>query len=249
MNEEENLPRCLRSCAELADEIVVLDSGSTDATARIAADFGARWQVQKWLGYGEQKNRALALARHEWVFSIDADEELSPALRQELAALKSNGPVDEISGFTVPRCVFYEGRWIRHGDWYPDRVLRLVRREHGARLGGGKVHERLEVNGRTERLRGDLRHYSFKSAADHWERCQKYARLWAEAKLDAGKTTGALAPYVHAALRWCRGYFFKAGFLDGSQGWRIARLISREVFLKYSILLDLQRMESRRPRM
>ncbi|MBM3841631.1 MAG: glycosyltransferase family 2 protein [Verrucomicrobia bacterium] len=240
LNEEENLPRCLRSCAELADEIVVLDSGSTDATSRITADFGARWHVQEWAGYVGQKNHALALARHEWVFSIDADEELSPLLREELTALKANGPEPEINGFTVPRCVCYEGRWIRHGDWYPDRLLRLVRCDRGARFVGGKVHERLEVQGTIARLNGDLHHYSFKNAEDHWARCQKYARLWAESEFEAGRTAGRLAPFLHAAHRWSRGYLLKGGFLDGAQGWRIARLISREVFLKYSMLRELQ---------
>lgn len=241
LNEEENLPRCLRSCAELADEIVVLDSGSTDATPRIAADFGARWHVQDWAGYVAQKNRVLAVAQHDWVFSIDADEELSPALREELGTLKRSGVAEETCGFTVPRCVHYEGRWIRHGDWYPDRLLRLVRRSRNARFVGGKVHERLEVQGRIEHLRSDLYHYSFKNAADHWARCQKYARLWAESEIEAGRTAGRFAPFLHAAHRWGRGYLLKGGFLDGAQGWRIARLISREVFLKYSILRELQR--------
>lgn len=243
LNEEENLPRCLRSCANLADEIVVLDSGSADATSRIAADFGVRWHVQEWAGYVAQKNRALALAQFEWAFSIDADEELSPALREELGALKARELAAEISGFTVPRCVYYEGRWIRHGDWYPDRLLRLVRRSREARFAGGKVHERLEVQGRIGRLQGDLHHYSFKNAADHWERCQEYARLWAESEFEAGRTAGPLAPFLHAAHRWGRGYLVKRGFWDGAQGWRIARLIAREVFLKYSLLRELQRRE------
>lgn len=243
LNEEQNLPRCLQSCAGLADEIVVLDCGSTDATGKIAADFGARWQVQDWTGYVAQKNRALALAQHDWVFSIDADEELSPTLRGELAALKTKALRADVSGFTVPRCVFYEGRWIRHGDWYPDRLLRLVRREREARFVGAKVHERLEVQGVIQCLMGDLHHYSFRNAADHWERCQKYARLWAESQWDAGVRVGSCAPYGHAAHRWCRGYILKRGFLDGAQGWRIASLISREVFLKYSMLLDLQRRQ------
>lgn len=241
LNEEANLPRCLRSCADLADEIVVVDSGSTDATKQIAESFQARWQVHPWPGYVAQKNLALALAQNEWVFSIDADEEVSPELREEIASLRKNEPASDISGFTVPRCVFYEGRWIRHGDWYPNRVLRLVRRDRGAEFVGGKVHERLEVRGTLKTLRGDLYHYSFKNAADHWERCQKYAQLWAESQLEAGRTAGALAPLLHAALRWCRGYFLKRGFLDGAPGWRISRMIAREVFLKYSLLRRIQR--------
>ncbi|MBI4661669.1 MAG: glycosyltransferase family 2 protein [Verrucomicrobia bacterium] len=245
LNEEENLPRCLKSCAETADEIVIVDCGSTDATREIAAGFGARWLVHEWPGYVAQKNRALALAQHEWVFSIDADEELSPALRSELAKLKATAPAPEVGGFSVSRCVFYEGRWIRHGDWYPDRLLRLARRNRGVEFVGGKVHERMEVGGTVKHLSGDLHHYSFKDAADHWRRCQKYAQLWAESQWEAGRTAGSLSPYLHATLRWCRGYLLKRGFLDGRQGWLIARLISREVFLKYSHLLELQRNQHR----
>ena len=240
LNEEQNLPRCLRSCAGLADEIVVLDSGSTDATEKIARDFGARWQHQDWLGYVGQKNKVLSLAAHDWVFSIDADEELSPELRAEVLALKKSPPPADVSGFSMPRCVLYDGRWIRHGDWYPDRLTRLFRRDR-ARFAGGKVHERLEVSGTVTELRGELYHHSFRDAADHWARCQKYARLWAETQHETGKTCGPLAPPLHAAFRWLRGYVLKRGFLDRAQGWRIAAFCAREVFLKYQLLRELNR--------
>lgn len=235
LNEAANLRRCLESCAGLADEIVVLDSGSTDGTERIAREFGARWEHQDWLGYVGQKNRALSLARNAWVFSLDADEELSPALREGIGALIEAPPGEEVSGFDLPRCVFYEGRWIRHGDWYPDRLVRLFRRDR-ARFAGGKVHERLEIQGPVRSLQGDLHHYSFKDATDHWARCETYARLWAETQFELGRSAGPLSPYLHAAFRWLRGYVFKLGFLDGPQGWRIARFCAREVFLKYRLL-------------
>lgn len=238
LNEEENLGRCLRSCADLADEIVVVDSGSTDGTERIAREFGARWQHQDWLGYVGQKNQVLATVQHEWVFSVDADEELSEELRHEVRALKVAGPPAGINGYNLPRCVCYEGRWIRHGDWYPDRGTRLFRRA-GARFAGGRVHERLEISGRVASLRGELHHYSFRDAADHWARCQKYARLWAETQHEQGKTAGALAPVTHAAFRWLRGYVLKRGFLDGAHGWRIAAMCAREVALKYRLLRQM----------
>src|SRR6185295_12115312 len=111
LNEEANLPRCLKSCADLADEILILDSGSTDNTRQIASGFGALWQHQDWLGYVRQKNQVLALASHDWVFSIDADEELSPQLHQEIAAIKTSETPKDLSGFSMPRCVYYEGRW------------------------------------------------------------------------------------------------------------------------------------------
>ncbi|HSH93251.1 MAG TPA: glycosyltransferase family 2 protein [Roseimicrobium sp.] len=238
LNEESNLERCLRSCADLADEIVILDSGSTDATQSIARKFNAVWHHQDWLGYVGQKNKVLSLATHDWVFSIDADEELSSALRDEVKAVKQGSIPDAVSGFSVPRCVRYEGRWIRHGDWYPDRLTRLFRRSR-AKFAGGKVHERLELEGTVEEFQGDLHHFSFKDAADHWARCQKYARLWAETQHENGRTAGALAPYTHAAFRWFRGYVLKRGFLDGAHGWRIAGFCAREVFLKYRLLHEL----------
>jgi glycosyltransferase involved in cell wall biosynthesis len=219
----------------LADEVVVLDSGSTDGTEGIARAYGARWSHQEWLGYVGQKNKVLELAANDWIFSLDADEELSPRLRDEVRALKQAGVPVEISGFSLPRCVCYEGRWIRHGDWYPDRLVRLFRRSR-ARFVGGKVHERLDLHGRVNKLRGDLHHYSFRDAADHWARCQLYARLWAETQFEAGQTAGPLAPWGHAAFRWLRAYLLRGGFLDGPQGWRIAGFCAREVFLKHRLL-------------
>ena len=240
LNEAENLTRCLRSCADLVDEIVILDSGSSDATGRIAAEFRARLEHQDWLGYVGQKNKVLSLAANEWVLSLDADEELSPELREEIRALKRAESADGVAGFSMPRCVLYEGRWIRHGDWYPDRLTRLFRKSQG-RFAGGKVHERLEISGRVEHLRGELHHHSFRDAADHWARCKKYARLWAETQHELGQTAGPLAPYGHAVFRWLRGYVFKRGFLDGAQGWRIAVFCAREAFLKYQLLRALNR--------
>jgi len=238
LNEESNLRRCLQSCADMADEIVVLDSGSTDGTEKIAREFGARFEHQDWLGYVGQKNKMLSLARHEWVFSLDADEELSPLLREELKSLRTTEITRALNGFSFPRCVFYEGRWIRHGDWYPDRLVRLFRRNM-AQFAGGKVHERLEITGAVQALSGEIFHHSFKDAADHWARCQKYARLWAETQFEAGRNAGALDPLTHATFRWLRGYLVKRGFLDGPQGWRIAAFSAREVFLKYRLLRKL----------
>lgn len=245
LNEEANLRRCLASCASLVDEIVVVDSGSSDATEGIARGFGARWTHQDWLGFVGQKNHAISLATHPWVFSIDADEEISPALAQEIIRIKQTGAAGDAVGYSMPRCVFYEGRWIRHGDWYPDRLTRLFKKA-GARFAGGRVHERLEVGaGRVESLRGDLFHHSFKDAADHWARCQKYARLWAETQHEAGRACGAFAPWAHAMFRWVRGYLLRGGFLDGAQGWRIATFCAREVFLKYRLLREMRKAGGR----
>lgn len=244
LNEEENLARCLRSCEGLADEIVIVDSGSTDATEPIARQAGARFVHQDWLGYVGQKNHALSLARHDWVFSLDADEELSSALRDEIRVIRTQEVPEAVSGFSVPRCVFYEGRWIRHGDWYPDRLVRLFRRDR-ARFHGGRVHEHLRVSGEIRALRGDLQHYSFRDAADHWERGQRYARLWAEDKFEAGETPGVLSPWLHGAFRWVRGFILRGGFLDGPTGGRIALMSARETALKYRLLRERNQQRSR----
>jgi glycosyltransferase involved in cell wall biosynthesis len=242
LNEELNLDRCLRSCATVVDEMVVLDSGSVDATEEIARRHGARFERQEWPGYGAQKNRAIDLAGSPWVLSLDADEELSPELIAEIRQWKSAASEPEANGFSMPRCVLYEGRWIRHGDWYPDRLTRLFRKSHG-RFVEARVHERLEVPGPVIRLSGELYHYSFRDAADHWARCEKYARLWAEAQRDAGRRAGPLAPAARAAFRWLRGYVARRGFLDGRQGWRIAAYCAREVHLKYSLLRQMTRSD------
>jgi hypothetical protein len=157
-----------------------------------------------------------------------------------VAALKAHPPGDAVSGFSMPRCVRYEGRWIRHGDWYPDRLTRLFRRDR-ARFAGGKVHERLELAGPVRRLRGDLWHHSFSDAADHRARGERYARLWAESALDAGRRAGPGSPALHAVFRWVRGYVLRRGFLDGRQGWRIAAISARETALKYRLLRELRR--------
>ncbi|MCI0535884.1 MAG: glycosyltransferase family 2 protein [Verrucomicrobiales bacterium] len=238
LNEEQNLARCLRSCSDLADEIVVVDSGSTDRTARVAHERGARWIEQPWLGFVGQKNRAVELATQDWIFSIDADEELSRELHEEVRQLKLHPPALEISGFSMPRCVLYEGRWIRHGDWYPDRLVRLFRRERG-QFTGGKVHERLKISGKIRALKGELFHHSFQDAADHWARCQKYARLWAETQHEAGRSATCLAPALHALVRGFRAYVLRRGFLDGRLGWRIALFSAREVYLKYALLRQM----------
>ena len=241
LNEESNLGRCLESVSGIADEILVVDSGSTDRTQAIAEKHGARWHMIPWEGYVQQKNHVLRLASHPWVLSLDADEALSAELRQEILEIKTAGSISqETSGFSMPRCVWYEDRWIRHGDWYPDRLTRLFRREH-AEFVGGRVHERLSLEGNVHRLRHDLLHYSFVSAEDHLARCQRYARLWAEDRRDQCRRCGPFAPELHAAFRWFRAYLLRGGFLDGRVGLKIANLSAYEVFLKYSLLRKLNR--------
>jgi glycosyltransferase involved in cell wall biosynthesis len=239
-NEEKNLPRCLASVAPLADEMVVVDSGSTDGTVALARSLGARVIAQPWLGYVGQKNFALAQAIHPWVLSVDADEELSPVLRAAVAKLRDDPAADQPgapNGYQVSRLVFYRGKWIRHGDWYPDRLVRLFRRAE-ARFIGGRVHEKLEIAGGHPVLPGDLFHYTYTDAADRAARCRKYAELWAESAFEAGRRAGPGAGALHAAVRLLRGYFLKGGFLDGAIGWDVAAGNAREVALKYRLLRE-----------
>jgi glycosyltransferase involved in cell wall biosynthesis len=245
LNEELDLGRCLRSAADVVDEIVIVDSGSKDRTEQIARDYKARFIHQTWLGYVGQKNLALSLATNNWILSLDADEELSEKLRNEIRGLKTANHRAG-SGYSMPRCVYYEGKWIRHGDWYPDRLVRLFRKKK-ARFTGGKVHERLEIDGPIIQLSGEIHHYSFRDAADHRQRCENYARLWAESQVEQGGTAIAAAAPAHAFFRFMRAYFLKRGFLDGTLGLRIAAYAAREVYLKYKLLRELNRHSTGAP--
>jgi glycosyltransferase involved in cell wall biosynthesis len=241
LNEERNLSRCLKSIAPVADEILVVDSGSADLTREIARQSGARVISQEWLGYVGQKNFALDQSAHPWVLSIDADEELSPELAGAIARLKSDSGVDSPgapNGYEVSRIVFYRGRWIRHGDWYPDRLVRLFRRAE-ARFGGGQVHEKLELPGAHPILPGYLHHFTYENAADRDQRCVRYAALWAQSAHEQGRRAHPWSAPLHAVARLGKGFLLKRGFLDGAIGWDIAMGNAREVWLKYHLLRQL----------
>jgi len=243
LNEERNLTRCLESVAPLVDEILVVDSGSTDATLDIAGKFGARVLQQDWLGYVGQKNFALDHATHSWVLSIDADEEISPELAASIARLKTDPTADTPgapNGYEVSRIVFYRGRWIRHGDWYPDRLVRLFRRTE-ARFSGGRVHEKLELRGEHPILPGHLHHFTYENASDRADRCARYAALWAQSAREERRRAHVWSGLLHALARFTKGYVLKGGFLDGAIGWDIAAGNAREVWLKYHLLWKLNR--------
>jgi glycosyltransferase involved in cell wall biosynthesis len=242
LNEESNLRRCIRSCLGFSDEIIVVDSGSQDGTQKLAEEEGAKFMFNRWNGFVDQKNFALDQAKNDWIFCIDADEEISKELADSILNVKGLGYELLPCWYSISRQTFHEGRWIRHGDWFPDELIRFFRRGRGL-FEGGRVHERLEVEGKGGTLSGLLRHYSYAGPLDFWNRCGKYADLWAASKFEDGRRVGRMAAVSHMAGRWVRAYLLKGGFLDGFAGFQIALFASCETYLKYSILADLCRAE------
>lgn len=232
-NEARNLPRCLASVAGLAEEIVVMDSGSQDATRDIAAGAGARVLHQDWLGYRDQKNAVLAQCTQPWVLALDADEEVSPALRAEIEMFFQDGRHQQFHGASFPRKVWFLGRWITHGDWYPDRKLRLVRRD-GARWAGSPEHDFLESTGPVVRLNADLHHFSFPDTATFIRKINVFADEYLKRELAAGRQWSLLGNVVRPLWRFFRGYVLRRGFLDGFPGLWIAAGVAFQTFVRHS---------------
>ncbi len=230
-DEAHRIERCLRSVA-FADECIVLDSGSVDDTVAIARRCGAQVHTSPdWPGFGPQKNRALALATGDWVLSIDADEEVTPALRDAIqAAIRDDRGVH---GWWLRRSSSFCGRTVRFGDWRNDQVLRLFRRSL-ARFTDDRVHERVDCPEPHGRLAGLLLHDSIDSMADAVEKTERYARLGAE-KLRARGRGGLGSALVHGGWTFLRGYLLRLGFLDGHAGLAIARLNARGTYLRYRL--------------
>lgn len=239
-NEERNIGRCLRSLKGLADDVVVVDSGSADRTAEICREHGVRFFPHPWEGYAEQKNYADSLVHEGWILSLDADEELSADLRSSLSSLKSKLDNPSIV-YSFSRLNNYCGTWIRHGDWYPDIHVRLWYK--GRASWQGVVHEQLCYASpmRCVRLQGDLLHYSYESTAHHAERIVKYALLAADKSSRQGKRSPMSAVIFKPMWTFIRGWLFKGGFLDGRQGWVVARMTAFYTFVKYVRLRELNR--------
>jgi glycosyltransferase involved in cell wall biosynthesis len=232
-NEEGNLPRCLASLEGLAEEIVVVDCGSTDRTVEIAKAAGARVQHQDWLGHRDQKNVALSFCTRPWVLAMDCDEEISPALRRSITAFFQNGGSDQNDGAWMARKVFFLGRWITHGDWYPDRKLRLFRREK-ARWGGSPEHDKIEMNGPTITLDGDLLHYSFKDIRHYISKINVYSDAFLERQRADGAPWSLWNNVMRPPWRFFRAYVLRRGFLDGFPGLWIAVATAFFAFVRYS---------------
>jgi len=243
LNEESNIQRALESLA-WADEIIVVDSGSTDKTVDIAHRFTDRVVIKEWPGYSAQKNFAAAQARNDWIFSLDADEELSPALIRELAGLQDSD--SRLAGYEMPRLCQYMGRWIKHSGWYPDYKLRLYNRNAGC-FKGDFVHESVKVSGEVGRLQGQLFHYTVRSASEHHQRMDRYTTLAAEEMHDKGKRASAAALMLSPAASFFRSYVLRAGFLDGVPGLAIACFAAHYAFLKNLKLWELEQNVTNKP--
>jgi len=236
-----NAARCfsdsLASVVELTDDIVVVDSGSTDDTLAIAARFGARTQVRAWPGFGPQKQFAVEQARHDWVLILDADEILPPST---VAAIKQSLVSDDSpSGFLLPRYNFFHAKRIRFGDWGKDAVLRLVDRRRG-RFSTDVVHERWLADGPVRRLNAPIAHYSYENYKAMLTKLDHYSDLNARALVARGRTVGRNEPLLHALAAFLKGYVFRLGFLDGSEGAGIALTTALGSFMKYAKALELQ---------
>lgn len=239
-NERDNIAACLRSVA-FADEWVVVDSGSTDGTQDLARSLGAQ-VVERldWAGFGTQKNRALDLARGEWVLSLDADERVSEALAERIQSVVRRDPGEAApaaEGFELSRLSRFCGQWMRHGDWYPDRVLRLFRRECG-RFSDDLVHERLLVTGRIARLPGDLLHETMPTLDDALDKMNRYTTGRARDKLRAGRRGGLGAGLGHGLWAFIRSFVVRRGFLDGRLGFVLALYIAEGTYYRY-LKMDL----------
>ena len=228
-NEESNLRRALASL-ELCDEIVVVDSGSSDRTVDLAAELGARVLHRDWTGYADQKNFAAERASHDWILSLDADEEVSPELAASIARMREQGAAAD--GYAFPRRARYLGRWIKHSGWYPDAKVRLYDRRK-ASWKGDYVHESVAVSGRSGLLSGDLLHYTCDSFSQHVQTVDRYTTLAAAEMRARGRRPGLLRILTGPPWAAFRTYVLQGGFLDGYQGFLIATMAGFYVFAKY----------------
>jgi len=237
LNEAAHIGAAIDSAA-FADEILVVDSGSSDETAGIARTRGARVLTRAWTGYVDQKNFAAGQASHDWILSLDADERIPAALAGEVRGVLAGEP--PYHGYRVPRVTFHLGRWIRTTDFYPDYQTRLYDRRF-ARWRGRYVHESVSVDGPPGRLKHDLEHYSFADLRDQIERINQYSTLAARQMFEAGRRTGPIEILVHPPAAFLRNYILRRGFLDGSAGLTISLMNAWSVGLKFMKLWELQK--------
>jgi glycosyltransferase involved in cell wall biosynthesis len=239
LNEESNIKAACESVA-WADEIVVVDSGSTDATRDVAGACGARVITNPWPGFGAQKQFAVEQAKHEWIFSLDADERVSDELKKSIEALRQK--TDLADGYEIARRTYYQGRWIRGGGWYPDRQLRVFRKNMG-HWKQRHIHESVTMDqgAHVDRLSGDLLHYTSQNAAHHHRMIgERYAPLAARQMFEEGRRTSALGVASAGPAAFIRSLILKGGLRDGFAGFTIASFAAHHAFLKHLMLWEKQ---------
>jgi glycosyltransferase involved in cell wall biosynthesis len=241
-NEERNIADALRSL-HWADEIILVDSESSDRTVEMAREFTDKIFIREWPGYSQQKNFAAEQAANNWIFNLDADERLSDALIGEIQQIKKQ-PADA-AAFEMPRKTFYLGRWIKHAGWYPDFKLRLYDRTRG-RWRGDFVHESVETDGKISRLKGDLLHYTVRDSSEHHHRLGRYTTLAAEELFAKGKPASMASILFSPMSAFLRSYILKRGFLDGIPGLAISYFAAHYVFLKNLKLWEKTKDEGRK---
>jgi len=232
LNEEDHLPRVLASLSGIVNEVVVVDSGSTDRTEEIARSFRAAFFTRPWTNYAEQKNFAAERASNDWILSLDADEELSSPLQSALLAWKKRTP--QYSVYEMSRRTWYLGAWIQHSGWYPDFQQRLYRRDEAQF--SGIIHESLRYPGKVGRLNGDLLHYTVRSWEQHVANVDRYTTLAAQQMFAEGRRSWRAALWLATPWNWFQTLVLRGGFMDGYRGLLIAQMAARSVRLKYSKL-------------
>ncbi len=234
-NEAANIAGALQSVA-WADEIVVVDCGSTDDTVTIARRFTDRVIVEPWPGYAAQKNFAAVQATHDWILSLDADERVSEPLGAEIRTLMADPP--QAHGYRIPRVTFHLGRWLRSTDWYPDFQLRLYDRRQG-RWVGHYVHESVSIVGRVAALRGEIEHFAYRNISHHMQTMDRYTTLAARQMYEEGRRAGLIDLLVRPRLAFARNYLLKGGFRDGTVGLIVSVMNAHYVGLKFAKLWEL----------
>lgn len=237
-NEEKNIERCINSARGIYDELIILDSESTDQTKEIALKYGAKFYTQKFTGHIEQKNKAIELASNDYILSLDADESLSDPLRERLLHIKEQGLNNHAYSFN--RCTNYCGKWIKHGGWYPDKKIRLWNKNTG-KWGGENPHDKVILNAgiKVVHIQEDILHYSFNSISDHCKTIDSFTEIAAYSKALLKKNTGTFDIIIKPFWKFFRDYFLRAGFLDGYYGFVIARLSAMATLIKYAKLKQI----------
>lgn len=238
LNEEDKIRQCLESLQDVADEIVVVDSISTDNTKMICEEFGVKFVEQKWLGYSEQKNLANNIASHDWILSIDADEVLSDELKKSILKIKDSD-FDTDVVFSFNRLNNYCGKWIHHSGFYPDKKIRIWNRKIGK--WEGIVHEVIKFSTKVKEvhLKGDLLHYSYAKPEDFEKQVFKFAELRAQHYFDKGKKCASLLKIISPIYFFIQHYFFRLGFLDGKEGFVMCKVAAKATRHKYETLEQL----------